>query len=122
MEQASLFDRLGGREGLHELMEKIVTNHFANPTVCTRYENAKASRAELVEGAFEFFCTGLSGVPTYTGLSLVDAHRGMNVSDQEFVAVFDDILKAMTAQGVGELEQAEALKILWGMKPEIVGI
>jgi hypothetical protein len=41
---------------------------------------------------------------------------------QEFVAVIDDILKAMTAQGVGELEQAEALKILWGMKPEIVGI
>lgn len=122
MEQASLFDRLGGREGLHGLMVKIVANHYNNPIICTRYKNAKASHAELVEGAFEFFCTGLSGVPTYTGQSLVDAHTGMNISDQEFVAVIDDILKAMDAHGVGELEQAEALKILWGMKPEIVAL
>lgn len=122
MEQAPLFERLGGREGLHALMENIVANHFANPTVCTRYENAKATREELTEGAFEFFCTGLSGVPTYTGLSLVDAHRGMNISDQEFVSVIDDILKAMNSRGVEQLEQAEALKILWDMKPEIVGL
>lgn len=122
MEQASLFDRLGGRDGLHELMIKIVANHYANPIVFTRYENAKASRHELVESAFEFFCTGLSGVPTYTGRSLVDSHRGMNISDHEFVAVIDDIMKAMNDHGVGALEQAEALKILWDMKPEIVGL
>jgi len=122
MEQTPLFDRLGGREGLHGLLEKVVANHFANPLVCTRYENAKASRDELLEGAFEFFCTGLSGVPTYEGLPLADAHRGMNVSDQEFVAVIDDIVKAMDAHGIGELEQAEALKILWDMKPDVVGL
>jgi hemoglobin len=122
MEQPPLFERLGGREGLHGLLEKVVANHFANPLICTRYENATASRDELLEGAFEFFCTGLSGVPTYTGKPLAEAHRGMNVSDQEFVAVIDDIMNAMNAHGVGDLEQAEALKILWGMKGDIVGL
>jgi len=31
-------------------------------------------------------------------------------------------LKAMNSRGVEQLEQAEALKILWDMKPEIVGL
>lgn len=122
MEQTPLFDRLGGREGLHALLEQVVANHFENPVVRTRYEHSHLSRDEIVEGGFEFFCTGLSGVPTYEGKPLAEAHAGMNVSEREFVAVLDDIVAAMQTQGIGELEQAEALRILWGMKSEVVGL
>ena len=122
MEQVPLFERLGGREGIHALLEQVVANHFVNPMVCTRYEHAAKTQEQLREAAAEFFCTGLSGVPTYTGLPLAEAHAGMNVSNDEFVAVLDDVLAAMEAHGVGELEQAEALKILWGMKAEVVGL
>jgi hemoglobin len=122
MEQSPLFDRIGGRDGIYALIEQVVANHFANPAVCTRYEHGTMSRDELVRGAAEFFCTGLSGVPTYEGKPLAAVHAGMNISDHEFVAVIDDILAAMTARGIGELEQAEALKILWGMKGEVVGL
>jgi hypothetical protein len=34
--------------------------------------------------------------------------------------VLDDILAALAAESVAEREQAEVLKILYGMKPEIV--
>ncbi len=61
-------------------------------------------------------------MPTYTGRPLAEVHAGMNVSDEEFVAVIDDIMKAMDASGVGELEQAEALRILWGMKGDVVAL
>jgi hemoglobin len=121
MEQTPLFERLGGRDGIHALVEKVLDNHFANPTVCTRFEHAKMTRNEMVEGGFEFFCTGLSGIPTYTGRSIPDAHAGMNISDAEFNAVLDDILGAMTSLGIGELEQAEALRILYGLRTEVVG-
>lgn len=122
MSQPSLFERLGGRPGIHALMERVVDNHLANPAVATRFAHANMSRDELVEGGFEFFCTGLSGEPTYDGRPLPEAHRGMNISDREFNAVLDDILEAMKAQGIGELEQAEALQILYGMKPDVVGL
>lgn len=120
MEQIPLFERLGGRDGVRAVCERVVDNHFANPVVATRYENASMDREQLVHGATEFFCTGLSGVPTYEGGTLPEVHRGMNISDTEFVSVLDDILAALRAEGVGELEQAEVLAILYGMKDDVV--
>ncbi len=120
MDQPSLFDRLGGREGIFDLVGQVIDNHLANPAVSTRFVHASMSREELIASGAEFFCTGLSGVQTYEGRSLADAHAGMNISDAEFNAVIDDILAAMVSKGIGELEQAEALKILWGMRPDVV--
>ena len=121
MEQTPLFERLGGRDGIHALVQKVLDNHFVNPVVRTRFEHARMSKEEMVQGGFEFFCTGLSGIPTYTGRPIPETHAGMNISDAEFNAVLDDILAAMASLGLGELEQAEALKILYGMRSEVVG-
>jgi hemoglobin len=120
MEQATLFDRLGGREGVSRVVHRVMANHLANPLVKTRFEHAHQTREEMTNHAIEFFCTGLSGVETYEGRPLPKAHAGMNITEQEFVAVLDDILSALAAENVAELEQAEVLKILYGMKPEVV--
>ena len=118
--QATLFDRLGGRDGITRVVNRVMANHLANPLVQSRFQHAEQTREQMTDHAIEFFCTGLSGVETYKGRSLPEAHAGMNISEQEFVAVLDDILAALAAENVGELEQAEVLKILYGMKPEIV--
>ncbi len=120
MDQPSLFERLDGREGVRKLTEQVVANHYANALVGTRFRNAKMARAELIDSATEFFCTGLSGVETYTGKDMAAAHAGMNISAGEFIAVLDDVLSAMQTLGHGDLEQAEVLKILYDMKPEIL--
>lgn len=120
MEQAPLFDRLGGREGITKIAHQVVANHFAHPVVGTRFEHASQSMQQITDHAVEFFCTGLSGVPTYTGRPLPEAHAGMNIDAEEFLAVLDDVLAALEANGVGEVEQAEVLKILYGMKGDIV--
>ena len=50
------------------------------------------------------------------------AHRGMNISAQEFLAVIDDVLNALQKHQVGQREQDEVLAILYSLKPEIVGL
>lgn len=120
MEDAPLFERLGGREGIAAVVDKTMANHLTNPLIGTRFEHATQSVEVLARHATEFFCTGLSGTPTYEGRPLLEAHAGMNISDAEFVAVLDDILDAMNAVGVGEREQGEVLAILYSMKPEVV--
>ena len=122
MEQIPLFERLGGRDGIRTMAERLVDNHFENPAIATRYANASKDRDALVAGATEFFCTGLTGVPTYEGAELPEVHRGMNISDTEFVAVLDDAIAAMNSLGVGEQEQGEVLAILYSMKPGVVGL
>lgn len=120
MEQTPLFDRLGGRDGVRRLTEAIVANHYANPAVATRFTNAGQCQADLVHGATEFFCTALSGVPTYEGRTMVEAHAGMNISEAEFVAILDDALAAMGSLGIGELEQAEVLAALYSLKGDVI--
>lgn len=120
MEQAPLFERLGGRDGVFQLVDKIITNHLSSPVVGQRFQHAPMGEEAMKNNAAEFFCTGLSGVPTYEGRPLADAHAGMNISEEEFVAVIDDVIAALESGGVGEREQGEVLRILWGMKPDVV--
>lgn len=120
MEQIPLFERLGGRDGVRRLTARIVDNHFANPAIATRFASASASRDAMVDSVTEFFCTGLSGVPTYQGPAVADVHTGMNISDVELVAVLDDALAAMASLEIGELEQAEVLATLYSMKGDVV--
>lgn len=120
MEEASLFDRLGGRDGIARVVDDVMANHLANPVISTRFAHATQSIEVLAKHATEFFCTGLSGVVTYEGRALNEAHAGMNITEQEFVEALDDILAALSKNGVGEREQGEVLKILYGMKPDVV--
>ena len=59
---------------------------------------------------------------TYTGKDMLSAHRGMNISNDEFVGVIDDVLAALAKNGVGKGEQDEVLSILYSMKGEIVRV
>ena len=78
--------------------------------------------AELVELVVNLICAGTGGSQQYTGMSMLEAHKGMNVSEAEFVAVLDDILAALDKHNVGEREKAELLAIAYSMKPEIVHV
>ena len=120
MDERPLFERLGGRDGIRTMAECLVDNHLQNPLIATRYANASKDRDEMVDGATEFFCTGLSGVPTYEGRPIAEVHTGMNIDDAEFVAVLDDAVAAMTSLGVAEREQAEVLHVLYSMKGDVV--
>lgn len=120
MDQAPLFERLGGRDGIAKVVADVMTNHLANPVISTRFTHATQTVQQMTDHAVEFFCTGLSGVPTYNGRALPDAHAGMNISEQEFLAAIDDILAALRTHEVGDLEQAEVLAILYGMKEAVI--
>ncbi len=120
MDETPLFERLGGRAGVTAVVEKAIANHYANAAVRVRFDHVAERRDVLTAHAVEFFCTGLSGVETYTGRTMADAHAGMNIDDREFVAVLDDIMAALTDCAIDERERVEVLGILYGMKGDIV--
>lgn len=53
---------------------------------------------------------------------MLTAHKGMNISEQEFIAVVDDILGAMDKNGLNENIQSEVLSILYSLKEEIIRV
>jgi len=118
--QASLYERLGGFDGISAITEDIWANHTRNAAIKQRYADSDADKVKgLVR---DMFCAGTGGPEHYAGKDMLSAHRGMNISDQEFVAVIDDVLDAMTKNNAGKREQDEVLSILYSMKAEIVHV
>lgn len=116
--ESSLFERLGGTEGITQIASDLVDNHMSNPRISPRF--AESNVDKLKNAAATFFITGSGGPEVYEGRDMVAAHKGMNIDATEFVAVLDDALKALSQNKVGQREQEEVLFILYRMKGEIV--
>lgn len=114
----SLFERLGGNEGIKAIANDVIDNHISNETIKTRF--AESDVAALKNAATTFFISGTGGENVYKGKDLLAAHKGMNISAQEFMAVLDDSLKALEKNNIGQREQEEVLFILYSMRSQIV--
>lgn len=116
---ATLYERLGGADGIRRLVTDIVDNHYRNPLIRTRFEQVK-DRAALERHSFEFLCAGSGGPQAYSGKDLPSAHRGMNVSEQELIAAIDDIVAAMTKNRIEQTAQGEVVAILYSLKGDVL--
>ena len=117
----SLYEQLGGVNGIAQLVEDAVDAHLNNPLVKTRFENAKD-----IEYAKEmsrlFFGAGSGGPETYTGKTMTDTHKGMNISEQEYFAVMDDIIGAMDKNKLGDEAKKDVIHILYSLKDQIIRV
>jgi hemoglobin len=119
----SLYERLGETEGIRAIVNTALEAHLANPLIQKRYEPGASDPehwARVVQHAVDFFSAGAGGPATYQGKSMVDAHAGMNINAEEFVAVVDDIMAALGKHDVDESTQKDVLAILYSLKPQIV--
>ncbi|MDF1693734.1 MAG: group 1 truncated hemoglobin [Zhongshania sp.] len=114
----SLFERLGGNKGITALTSDLVDNHLANPAIANRFMNSDV--ATVKNAAAMFMIAGTGGENNYKGKDMLAAHRGMNISALEFMAVLDDALVALDQSKIGQREQEEVLFILYSMRSDIV--
>ena len=117
----SLYDRLGRFDGITRIVHDVMENHLANPAIRTRFEATK-DLDHAKKMAVEFFCAGCGGPEPYTGRDLVLTHRGMNISEQEFVTVIDDAMAALDTNGIDPATRNEVLAILWSLKGEVIRV
>ena len=118
---ASLYDRLGRREGITRITRDLIEIHLANPLVKTRFENIE-DPARFERRVIEFFCAGSGGPETYSGRDMVSTHRGMNISEQEFISVVDDAMAALEKNGIDLPTRNDVLAIFWSLKGEVVRV
>lgn len=118
---ATLYDRLGRHDGITRITRELIKNHLANPLVNIRYGQVE-DMDRLERNVIDFFCAGAGGPETYGGKDILATHRGMNVSEQEFVTVIDDAMAALETCGVDAPTRNEVLAILWSLKGEVVRV
>ena len=117
----SLYERLGRRAGIERITHDLIKNHLANPHVKARFE-ASEDILRVERRAVEFLCAGSGGPETYSGKDMLATHKGMNISEQEFVASCDDAMKALEKNGIDAATRSEVLGILWSLKGEVIRV
>lgn len=78
----TLYQRLGGADGIARLVDDVIAAHLENPIVKARFENIE-DMEHAKRMAREFFCAGSGGPEPYTGKDMLASHKGMNISEQE---------------------------------------
>lgn len=123
-EQTSLFERLGGTEGITAIIDDAVATHSKNPVIAARFlpYNEQPERLAVIKEHFvEFVSSGTGGPQEYTGRDMVTAHTGMNISPAEFMAVVDDLMMVLDQHNIDEQTKKDMLYISWSLKGMIVG-
>lgn len=114
----SLYDRLGGKDAITGVVDDFVANVAADQRINAFFANADIPR--LKQMLVDQICEAAGGPCKYTGKSMKESHAGMNVKEEHFNALVEDLVKALDKYNVEEQEKNELLGVLGPMKADIV--
>jgi hemoglobin len=86
----------------------------------TRVASDTAAMREFKQKLVDQICQGTGGPCTYTGKDMKTAHQGMGLTNADFDALVEDLVKALDAAGVPQAGKDELLGILGPMRTDIV--
>lgn len=118
MQSQTLYQRLGGKNAIVAEVDDFVGNVAGDARINRRFANTNIPR--LKQMLVDQICVGTGGPCTYSGRDMKSAHVGMNISDAEFGALVEDLIKTLDKFKVPDKEKKELLAILGPMKGDIV--
>ncbi len=113
-----LYDRLGGAKAVQAVVDDFIGNVAADSRINLRFFNVDL--AKLNKLLVEFVCMATGGPCKYTGQDMETSHAGMELVDEEFVALVEDLVKTLDKFKVPKKEKDELLGALGPLQPQIV--
>ena len=118
----TLYKRLGGREGIALVVGDFVTNMAGDRRVNARFKDMKGPDVEkLKSNLADQICDATGGPCSYVGRDMKTAHKGMQITDAEWNATVENLVKALDKNKVDPKDKSELLGMLGPMKTDIVG-
>jgi hemoglobin len=122
--EKSLWDRLGGLEGVRRLVDEVTAKVGADPKVNVtrngKFKFTDKQVAEMKKKLVELVSEITGGPLIYTGKTMRDAHEGMGITDAEFDAFMNDLVAVLNKNGVAEADVASIRKKVEGTRADIV--
>jgi len=120
--EPTLYKRLGGREGIRGVVDDFVAFLVADPRVKDRFTKLTPAQVEkLKTNAADQICDATGGPCSYLGKDMKAAHTGMNITEVDWNATVEDLIKALDKRNVAKKDQQELIGLLAPMKKDIVG-
>jgi hemoglobin len=120
--EPTLYKRLGGREGIALVVGDFVGTMGADTRVNARFKDMKPPDVEKLKSHLaDQICDATGGPCSYVGRDMKTAHKGMKITEAEWSATVENLVKALDKNKVGDKEKKELLALLGPMKSDIVG-
>jgi hemoglobin len=117
----SLYDRLGGREGVSAIIDSFVANITADKVVSKFFAKTKGPKLDHFKQMLaDQICHEAGGPCEYTGKSMKDEHKGMGITDVQFKALVQDLSLALEEKQVTKDDSQALLTKLGAMEDDIV--
>ena len=121
----SLYERLGGRARLAEIMSASIDSLHSHPQL--RRQNPKLAaiasappNSALREHVTDYFCQLTGGPAAYRGRTMRDSHAHLDITEADWKVFVDDTVRILDEFGVAEREQRELMRLMEARKAEIV--
>ena len=120
----SLYDRLGGvyviAVVIDDFIDRVMNDARLNANPRVDEAHHRVSPQGFKYYVTEMLCWAAGGPQTYSGRSMVDSHRELGITAEEWDAFMDDLDQTLTRFAVPEPERGEVVAIVESTKPDIV--
>ena len=96
----------------------MLLNAARNPRITHHFDDVDIER--LRDKLVEQFCVEAGGPCEYSGDSMEESHKGLNIDRGDFNALVEDLIDAMAAEGVAVPVQNRLLARLATMRGQII--
>jgi hemoglobin len=120
MSHHTLYERLGGGSAITAVVDDFVARCAADDRINPKF--ARTDIARLKAMLVEQISSATGGKVQYTGRSMSDTHRGMQVTAGEFDALVEDLAATLNKFNVPDAEQTKLLGILGPLRADIVEV
>jgi len=111
-----------GRDAIGVVVESFVANMVADSRVNARFKDMQpAARGKLTSNLADQICEATGGPCSYYGKDMKATHAGMKITEPEWNATVENLVKALDKHKVAEREKKDLLGALGPMKADIVG-
>jgi hemoglobin len=120
----SLYDRLGGVYSIavviDDFIDRVMTDERLNANPRVDEAHHRVSPQGFKYYVTEMLCWAAGGPQTYSGRSMLDSHRTLGITADEWAAFMDDLDQTLTKFAVAEPERGEVVAIVESTKSDIV--
>ncbi len=114
-EHSSIYDRIGGEEGIKNLIESFYARVLKDPVLFPYFENVPMDK--LVRMQREFFAMATGGPAEYSGRPLAHVHQHLKIGKAVFQRYTEHLLA--TLEETTDLSNQDVMEIISRVNIEI---
>jgi len=121
--EKTIYEKLGGAEGISVIVDDIVEEHIKNDHIKHYFIPLKENPEyfnQFKQHVKDFLASGTGGKEEYKGRDMSSTHKGLNLSEADFLHAIDDILLVLDTHKIDRNSRNEILATLYSMKWSVI--